>query len=184
MRKGGNWRGRPCLETHAAGCITIDLASDPPIIVSPARFAKNRRQKVQALPSDAVQLLRIDLAEKPADVPRWGGMWATDNKRAEMLRGDLQAAGIRYVVEGPDGPLYADFHTLRHTYLTLGGRAGIDLRTLQELAGHHSPVLTAKYSHRRLFDLAGAVERLPNFLPTEQAPGDRASVCENDAQTA
>src|SRR5262249_44279140 len=51
------------------------------------------------------------------------------------------------------------------TYLTLGGRAGIDLRTLQELAGHSTPTLTARYSHRRLHDLAGAVEKLPNFLP-------------------
>src|SRR5262249_18303495 len=49
--------------------------------------------------------------------------------------------------------------------LTLGGRAGIDLRTLQELAGHSSPILTARYSHRRLHDLAGAVEKLPRFLP-------------------
>ena len=64
-----------------------------------------------------------------------------------------------------DGPLYADFHALRHSYLTLGGRAGIDLRTLQELAGHSTPVLTARYSHRRLYDLAGAVEKLPRFLP-------------------
>src|SRR5262249_22835322 len=72
-------------------------------------------------------------------------------------------------VEGPDGPLYADFHALRHTYLTLGGRAGIDLRTLQELAGHSSPQLTARYSHRRLYDLAGAVEKLPRFLPDQQS---------------
>src|SRR5437763_15361117 len=82
-----------------------------------------------------------------------------------MLRGDLESAGIPYAVEGPDGPLYADFHGLRHTYLTLGGRAGIDLRTLQELAGHSTPTLTARYSHRRLYDLAGAIEKLPNFLP-------------------
>jgi hypothetical protein len=82
-----------------------------------------------------------------------------------MLRIDLDAAGIPYAAPGPDGPLYADFHALRHTYLTLGGRAGIDLRTLQELAGHSNPNLTAHYSHRRLHDLAGAVEKLPNFLP-------------------
>jgi len=82
-----------------------------------------------------------------------------------MLRIDLGAAGIPYAIEGPDGPLYADFHALRHTYLTLGGRAGIDLRTLQELAGHSTPTLTARYSHRRLHDLAGAVEKLPAFLP-------------------
>jgi hypothetical protein len=88
-----------------------------------------------------------------------------------MLRGDLDAAGIPYAVEGPDGPLYADFHALRHTYLTLGGRAGIDLRTLQELAGHSTSKLTERYSHRRLHDLAGAVEKLPNFLPEGTASG-------------
>jgi hypothetical protein len=95
---------------------------------------------------------------------------ARDNKGAEMLRGDLEAAGIPYAVEGPDGPLFADFHALRHTYLTLGGRAGIDLRTLQELAGHSSSTLTERYSHRRLYDLQGAVEKLPNFLPEKDAP--------------
>jgi hypothetical protein len=82
-----------------------------------------------------------------------------------MLRLDLKAAGIPYSVEGPDGPLYADFHALRHTCLALGGRAGIDLRTLQELAGHSDPKLTARYSHRRLHDLAGAFEKLPSLLP-------------------
>src|SRR5262249_3226888 len=50
-------------------------------------------------------------------------------------------------------------------YLTLGGQAGIDLRTLQELAGHSTPTLTARYSHRRLHDLAGAVEKFPSLLP-------------------
>ena len=69
-------------------------------------------------------------------------------------------------IEGPDGPEYADFHSLRHSYLTLGGRSGIDLRTLQELAGHSKPELTARYSHRRLYDLAGAVDKLPNLVPT------------------
>src|SRR5262249_12540331 len=58
-------------------------------------------------------------------------------------------------------------HALRHSYLTLGSRAGIDLRTLQELAGHSTPTLTARYSHRRLHDLAGAVEKLPRILPAE-----------------
>src|SRR5262249_39413565 len=100
-----------------------------------------------------------------ADSAIWAGTWARDHRGAEMLRIDLDAAGIAYAVEGPDGPEYADFHSLRHSYLTLGGRSGIDLRTLQELAGHSKPELTARYSHRRLHDLAGAVERLPNLVP-------------------
>src|SRR5438045_3154757 len=83
-----------------------------------------------------------------------------------MIWGDLEVAGIAYAVEGSDGPLYADFHALRHSYLTLGGRSGIDLRTLQVLAGHSKPELTARYSHRRLNDLAGAVGKFPTLLPS------------------
>jgi integrase len=145
---------------------SFDLAGDTPTVTLAARHAKNRKTKVQPLPPDVAELLRVYLKGKPAGRPIWGGMWAKDYCGAEMLRSDLDAAGIRYTVEGPDGPLYADFHALRHSYLTLGGRAGIDLRTLQELAGHSTPALTARYSHRRLYDLAGAVEKLPNFLPT------------------
>ena len=76
-----------------------------------------------------------------------------------MLHIDLEAVGVAYAVEGPDGPEYADFHSLRHTYLTMLGRHGVDLRTAQELAGHSTPLLTARYSHRRLHDLAEAATR-------------------------
>jgi Phage integrase family len=87
-----------------------------------------------------------------------------------MLRRDLEAVCIPYSVEGPDGPEYADFHALRHTYLTMLGRNGVDLRTAQELAGHSKPELTARYSHRRLYDLAGAVDKLPNLVPPDAKP--------------
>jgi integrase len=149
---------------------SFDLAGDLPTVTLSARHAKNKKTKVQPLPPDLAELLREYLADKPAGQPVWGGTWARDHRGAEMLRGDLEAAGIPYVVEGPDGPLHADFHALRHSYLTLGGRAGIDLRTLQELAGHSTPVLTARYSHRRLYDLAGAVEKLPSILPGKDPP--------------
>ena len=75
-----------------------------------------------------------------------------------------------YIVEEPDGPEHADFHALRHSYLTLGRRAGIDLRILQVLAGHSTPVLTARYSHVRLNGLAGAVDRLPAMMPEGDSP--------------
>src|SRR5262249_22759173 len=139
----------------------------PPVVTLAARKNKSRKLKVQPLPPDVAELLRVYLADRPAGQPIWGGTWAADHRGAEMLRGDLDAAGVLYAVEGPDGPLFADFHALRHSYLTLGGRAGIDLRTLPELAGHSTPTLTARYSHRRLHDLAGAVEKLRSFLRTE-----------------
>jgi hypothetical protein len=43
----------------------------------------------------------------------------------------------------------------------------VDLQTLQELAGHPTPLLTARYWHRRLYDLAGAVEQLPPLVPAD-----------------
>jgi integrase len=152
----------------------FDLAADTPVVVLPARLAKNKKAKVQPLAADVAATLRAYLDGRPQNAPIWPGTWNED--AAEMLRADLEDAGIPYAVEGPDGPLFADFHALRHTYLTLGGRAGIDLRTLQELAGHSSPTLTARYSHRWLHDLAGAVERLPSILPTDKTTAAAAEL--------
>ena len=84
-----------------------------------------------------------------------------------MLRIDLEAAGIPYVVEGPDGPEHADFHSLRHSSLTALGRSGVDLRVQQVLAGHSSSKTTERYSHVRLRDLAGAIDKLPTMLSAQ-----------------
>jgi integrase len=139
------------------------LNDEPPTVTLAARSNKNRKLQVQPIPPDLAALLRDYLRDKPVGQPLWQGTWS--DKGAEMLRIDLEAAGIPYVIDGPDGPLYADFHALRHSYISALGRAGVELRTAQELAGHSTPVLTARYSHRRLHDLAGAVELLPRFLP-------------------
>jgi integrase/recombinase XerC len=142
----------------------FDLGEAPAVTLA-ARFAKNRRTKVQPLPPDVAAALRAYLAGKSTHARVWAGTWSSGCSGAEMFRRDLEDVGIPYAVEGPDGPEYADFHALRHTYLTMLGRHGVDLRTVQELAGHSTPTLTARYSHRRLYDLAGAVDRLPNIVP-------------------
>lgn len=139
----------------------FDLDASPPTITLAARTHKKRKVKTQALPADVAQLLREYLATRPIGLPMWPGTWASHRHAAAMLRVDLTAAGIPYRIDGPNGPLYADFHALRHTYLSIGGRAGIDLRTLQELAGHSTPKLTARYSHRDLADQAAALEKMP-----------------------
>ena len=103
------------------------------------------------------ELLRSYLQGKAPGQPVWGGTWASDRVAADMLRIDLEAAGIPYAVEE------------------------IDLRTLQELAGHSTPVLTARYSHHRLYDLAGAVAKLPNFLP-DTAPAEALRATGTDGE--
>ena len=169
--------------------IDFNLTSKEATVTLAARFNKSRKPKVQPLSSEVAVELKPYLTGKPTGAPVWGGTWARDHRGAEMIRSDLEAAGIAYAVEGSGGPEYADFHALRHSFLTLGGRSGIDLRTLQELAGHSKPELTARYSHRRLHDLAGAVEKLPNILaansPESKGTNDAGAnpVCTQFAQT-
>ena len=157
------------------------LAGAAPTVTLPARFNKSGAVKVQPVPVAVATDLAAYLAGKPPAAPVWGGTWATDKRGAEMLRIDLAAAGVAYETAGPDGPEYADFHALRHTYLTLAGRSGVDLRTLQVLAGHSKPELTARYSHRRGSDLTAAAALPDLTVPDPARPG---SGCTPDARPA
>jgi len=82
-----------------------------------------------------------------------------------MLRIDLKAAGIPY--QDREGR-FLDFRSLRHTFGTNLAKAGVQPKVAQELMRHSDVKLTLNtYSHVGLDDLAGAVEKLPNF--SEQA---------------
>jgi len=60
---------------------------------------------------------------------------------------------------------YADFHSLRHGYTTMIGKAGVSPKEHQDLARHSTYALTARYTHSRFYDLAAAVNSLPSFAP-------------------
>src|SRR5262249_13794995 len=116
--------GRARFHLYAAACGTgfragalasltpesFDLDTDTPVVTLAAKRNKSRKPKAQPLPPDIAELLRIYIADRPAGQPIWPGTWARLRVAADMLRIDLDAAGIPYAVEGPDGPLYADFH--------------------------------------------------------------------------
>ena len=75
-----------------------------------------------------------------------------------MLQVDLKSAEIPYIdSEG----LFADFHSLRHTYITNLSRKGVPLISAQKLARHSTPVLTAKrYTPLDLAEQAKEVQKL------------------------
>ena len=55
----------------------------------------------------------------------------------------------------------ATFHSLRHTFVSLSGNAGIPLHFIQAIVGHTSTAMTRHYYHESLDVLRKAVEAIP-----------------------
>ena len=77
-----------------------------------------------------------------------------------MLRSDLSAAGIPYATD--DG--FADFHALRHSFISNLVAGGVHRKLAQQLARHLIITLTMdRYSHVGLLDMHTALESLPTI---------------------
>ena len=61
-----------------------------------------------------------------------------------MMQVDLEAAGIPY--QDADG-LYADFHALRHSFITRAWESGETPEVVMALARHRSLQMTMRYTH-------------------------------------
>ncbi|VTT97959.1 integrase-recombinase protein : Integrase-recombinase protein OS=Rhodopirellula sallentina SM41 GN=RSSM_04495 PE=4 SV=1: Phage_integrase [Gemmataceae bacterium] len=148
------------------------LDADPPAVSLPGKVAKNKKAVRPPIPAAVAVPLRSFLAGRPAGEPVWGGKW--HNNAAAMLRIDLAAAGVPYCVEGPNGKEYADFHALRHTFLSALSAAGVGPKDMQTLARHSDPRLTlGTYTHARSAELVKAVNRLriPGAAPASPLAG-------------
>jgi integrase len=144
------------------------LEESPPVVRLAAAHAKNRRAAVQPIPAEVVPALRVYLARRARDQPIWPGRWIECG--GAMMQIDLADAGIPYVVQGPDGPLFADFHALRHSYIAMLDRPGVTLKQAMTLARHSDPRLTMKiYGRAAMADLAATVDgAFSGFAPREE----------------
>ena len=145
---------------------SFDLDSDPLTVTAGAAYSKRRKDDVQPIRNDLAKRVQPWLKGKPTDTPVFDLPHAT----AKMLRFDLKAANIPYRDEAGR---VADFHSLRHTYITRVVESGATVKVAQELARHSDPKLTiGRYAHTRLHDLTQALDNLP---------GDDRSHCEDEA---
>ena len=86
------------------------------------------------------------------------------DKPAMMLRAVLAAAGIPYETDSG----FADFHSLRHTFVSNLTRGGVHPKNAQKLARHSTITLTMdRYSHTVLGDLATELDVLPSTEPVK-----------------
>jgi len=172
---------------------SFDLDADPATVTVQAAYSKHRRQDILPLHASVLVLLRSWLAAKPKGQPVWPGNWAKGKEAGAMLRVDLERARtcwIKEVAEDDDevkrrerssflaykdaDGRYADFHALRHTFITNMVKSGVSPKAAQSLARHSTIDLTMNvYTSLTVHDQASALAALP-AIPTFDRPETRA----------
>jgi integrase/recombinase XerD len=182
-----SWTGFRRGEIGSLTSRSIRLDDSPSTITVAACYSKRRRCDTQVLHREVVNRLRDWLQTKndldpnallfpiSAKVP--GGV---ERRTSKMMRADLKAARKKWIMEAKTAKekeerqksdflmycdhagLFADLHSLRHTFITNLERAGVSPRTAQTLARHCDIRLTMGiYTHIGLHDQSSAIELLP-----------------------
>ncbi len=130
----------------------------------PAFNPKNKEAIVLPLPSSLVAELRPYLPRRPKGSPVWPGGWF-DNA-AEMLRIDLEAAGVAELTDAGN----AHFHSFRHTFTTKVARTTSNTKVGMSLTGHKSAAMFNHYTRADMGERAAVIENL-DTAPAAPAAG-------------
>lgn len=121
-----------------------------------AKHSKNRRDCVLPLHKSLQEALTPWIQGKSPTERLWPGTW--NGWAANMLRRDLKLAEIPYL---DSQGRYADFHSLRHTFISSLARSGVHPSEAQRLARHSTITLTMDvYSHVETDRLRTALDKL------------------------
>jgi len=153
-------------ELRSLTVVSFDLDADPPTVTVGAAYSKRRRDDVLPLRPELATALRTHFAGRTPATRAFN--IGTAYHLAKVLQPDLADAGIPY--EDEAGRV-ADFHALRHTFITNLARGGVHPKIAQQLARHSTITLTMeRYSHTVLGDLHDALSVLPDL---DADPGQR-----------
>jgi integrase len=158
--------------------VSFDLGAEPPTVTIDAAYSKHRRKDVQPIRRDLADVLEPWLSERQPGQP----VFAMPDKPVKLVQADLDAARTAWLEEVPEGPAreererttflayrdgsgrVADFHALRHTYISRLVTSGANIKVAQELARHSTPTLTlGRYAHVQLLDRTRALDALPSI---------------------
>jgi integrase len=186
---------------------SFKLDGDPPTVHVGAAYSKHRRNDVLPLHPALVAELRGWLTERHTGtgalalgaVAMWPGTWT--EKASVMIARDLRAARQAWIGRATAAEealsrkesdflryrdhrgLVADFHCLRHTFITTLARSGLHPTQAKELARHSSITLTIdRYSHVKSEELHAAIEAVPNFTPPMVEPLAKTGTDDADAK--
>ncbi len=182
----------PAQELVRSGNVaTLDIA--PPTVTIEAAYSKHRRDDSQFMHPDLVARMAAWLRTKnpkPGELlfpvsKRSGG---AERKTGKMMQVDLDNAREEWIAETVDDDevkrrrasdflayvdkkgRFADFHCLRHTFITNLGRANVPIKMAQTLARHSDIKLTMNiYTHVDAEAKVAAIQTLPSLpAPTLQ----------------
>jgi hypothetical protein len=143
-----------------------------PSVTVAAAYSKRRRDDIQPIRPALAEALLSWIATKCPATPVFGPLSKHTNL---MIRADLERAGLAY--RDSSGRV-ADFHSLRHSFITTLAMSRAPVKVVQSLARHSTPTLTlGTYSHVGLHDQAGALEALPDLTspPSDSEPTSLAA---------
>lgn len=182
------WTGFRKGEIGSLTLRSLQLDNDPSTATVAACYSKRRREDTQVLHPEVAQQMKAWLSTKRrigTDQPLFpisgrvpGGMQRKTNK---MIERDLMAARDKWLDEAKEDDeelkkrlksdflcfcnhdgLFADFHSLRHGFVTSLAKAGVLPKMAQTLARHSDVRLTlGVYTHVELHDRSAAIESLP-----------------------
>jgi len=135
-------------------------------------YSKHRREDVLPLRPELAESLRGFVSGLAPVAPVFK-LTRRRHSAGTMFQDDLSAAGIDY---RDDSDRVADFHCLRHTFISNLAAGGVHPKVAQALARHSTITLTMdRYSHLVHEEQAAALSVLPDLTTpgteTAQAPG-------------
>ena len=159
------WTGLRRGEIGSLTLRSFDLTAESPTVTVAAAYSKHRREDVCYLHGELVDAFRewLDLRKPEQDdilFPISEATCGVDRRTSKMLQRDLGAARKIWIAEADTDKerkrressdflkyidsrgRYADFHALRHTFVTNLARANVDPKTAQTLARHSNIQLT------------------------------------------
>ena len=140
---------------------SFNLSDSTPFVTVLAAYSKHRRDDTLPLRLDVAGQLAAWKFELQADEQAKVFTTFNPNKGAEILKKDLEVAGIDY--EDAVGR-FADFHSLRHSFASILNQSGVSPKVAQSLLRHSTIGLTMDtYTHIGLYDERTALDSLPKL---------------------
>ncbi len=171
---------------------SFQMETETKTVTIEAAYSKHRRKDVQILHSDLVGRLKKWLGlRKPGPdeilFPISHRTCGVERATSKMIRFDLYAARTFWIAEAKTDEEqndrlradylnyrdekgdFADFHCLRHTFVTNLCRANVSPKTAQSLARHSDIKLTlGLYTHVDQDEQIAAINALPSLEPKQE----------------